>query len=65
MVMTDDPTALPTWVLTAVDDIIDDLTSRRGLRQEFDNIDLEIQDEIRMKWASIISNAAGSMNHEA
>ena len=38
----------------AVFNIIHDLTDRRGLRQEFDQIDGDIQDEIIMKWLEII-----------
>ena len=32
----------------------DDLTDRRGLRQEFEAIDPDTQDEIRDTWAEII-----------
>lgn len=35
-------------------DIIADLTDRRGLRQEWNNIDGWIQDEIIEKWLNII-----------
>lgn len=34
--------------------IIDDLADRRGLRQEWDNIDEEIQAEIRETWMTIV-----------
>ena len=34
--------------------IEDDLTDRRGLRQEFDAVDRDTQDEIRDTWAEII-----------
>lgn len=34
--------------------IEDDLTDRRGLRQEFEAIDCDTQDEIRDTWAQII-----------
>jgi hypothetical protein len=37
-----------------VEAIIRDLTDRKGLRQEWDMIDGEIQDEIRAAWADII-----------
>lgn len=38
--------------------IIDDLTNRKGLRHEFDNIDPDIQDEIKQEWASILAQHA-------
>lgn len=37
-----------------VDKIIDDFTDRRGLRQEWENIDEEIQQEIRDTWIKIV-----------
>ena len=40
--------------LGKVFDIITDLTDRRGLRQEWENIDGGIQDEIIEKWVGII-----------
>lgn len=36
-----------------VEAIIDDLTGRRGLRHEWDNIDDDIQEEIRKAWRTI------------
>ena len=42
--------------LAKVFDIITDLTNRRGLRQEWENIDGEIQDEIIKKWLTILNN---------
>lgn len=36
-----------------VDAIIDNLTDRKGLRHEWDNIDEEIQAEIRADWMLI------------
>jgi glycine/serine hydroxymethyltransferase len=41
--------------LAKVFDIITDLTDRRGLRQEWENIDGDIQDEIIEKWVEIIN----------
>jgi hypothetical protein len=38
----------------AVDAIINDLTDRRGLRQEWEQIDKDTQKEIRETWASLI-----------
>lgn len=40
--------------LAKVYDIITDLSDRRGLRQEWENIDGGIQDEIIEKWKNII-----------
>ena len=40
--------------LAKVYDIISDLSDRRGLRQEWEQIDSDIQDEIISKWLSII-----------
>lgn len=41
-----------------VDKIIKDMNGRRGLRQAWEDIDDEIQDEIRLKWIAIIDNEA-------
>jgi hypothetical protein len=41
----------------AVNAIISDLTGRRGLRHEWDNIDDDIQDEIRETWRNLIEQA--------
>lgn len=38
----------------AVDAIIDDLTDRHGLRQEWDNIDRKTRAEIRAAWIVLI-----------
>jgi hypothetical protein len=35
------------------DDVIDEITNRKGLRHEFDNIDPDTQDEIRQAFAEI------------
>jgi len=40
--------------IAKVYDIISDLSDRRGLRQEWENIDGDIQDEIIQKWLGII-----------
>ena len=37
-----------------VDGIIKDLTDRRGLRQEWDQLDDEIQQEINDTWVAIV-----------
>lgn len=36
------------------EEIVKDLSDRRGLRQEWDNIDYDIQEEIKDNWKSII-----------
>ena len=43
--------------IQAVDQIIDDLRGRRGLRHEWDQIDEEIRAEIRDRWIEIASDA--------
>lgn len=42
--------------LGKVFDIITDLTDRRGLRQEWESIDADIQDEIINNWKTIIES---------
>jgi hypothetical protein len=37
-----------------VEDILADLTNRRGLRQEWEQIDDDIQEEIINKWRTIV-----------
>ena len=39
----------------AVDKILSDLTDRRGLRQAWDDIDRDIQAEIKHTWALLIT----------
>ena len=40
----------------AIDKIIDtDLTDRRGLKQEWREIDAGVQEEIRQQWAKIVA----------
>lgn len=39
-----------------VDAVVKDLTDRRGLRQEWEQIDEEIQQEIREAWAGIVES---------
>lgn len=38
--------------------IIEDLTARKGLKHEWENIDEDIQDEIFETWADIIARDA-------
>jgi hypothetical protein len=45
------------WADKAVDKIIYDLSDRRGLRQEWDQIDDEIKCEIKAIWTKIIRRA--------
>ncbi len=37
-----------------VKEILADLTDRRGLRQEWENIDDDIQEEIKSEWIKIV-----------
>lgn len=37
-----------------VDAIVDDLTGRRGLRQEWEGIDEDIQQEIKAEWRELV-----------
>lgn len=43
-----------------VDAIIENLTDRKGLRQSWDEIDKDIQGEIRSEWMLIASHAIES-----
>lgn len=45
-----------TGTIAIVYDIIHDLSDRRGLRQQWEQIDGDIQDEIIDKWIKIIEN---------
>ncbi len=50
--------ALPSAEATkAVEKIVEDLTDRRGLRQGWENITGEIQEEIKAVWAQAIDDA--------
>jgi hypothetical protein len=42
-------------IVHAVDAIILDLSDRRGLKQEWDQIDDDIQQEIKETWAGLIN----------
>lgn len=44
-----------------VDKIIDDMTDRRGLRQEWDGFDDDIQREIREEWERIVDQVLTSV----
>lgn len=41
----------------AVSGIIEDLTDRRGLRQEWEQIDDDTQEEIKGRWRGIVADA--------
>jgi len=45
--------------LAIVFDIINDISNRRGIGNEFDEIDADIQDEIVEKWLKLIENHVG------
>lgn len=42
------------WIVRAVGRIVEDLSGRKGLRQEWEQIDEEIQAEIEESWRAII-----------
>ncbi len=42
-----------------VEEIVRDIESRRGLRQEWESIDEDIQDEIKDTWKKIIETNLG------
>lgn len=46
-------------VYKIVDGIIRDLTDRRGLRQEWEQIDDGVRDEIRERWIAIVLECLG------
>jgi hypothetical protein len=50
---------LPEKAIKAVERIIDDLTDRRGLREEWDEIDEDVQGEIMTVWVGIIVKECG------
>ena len=52
------PDATKPQAIVAV--IESDIRNRRGLRQEFEGIDAEIQDEIRDTWADLIEQELAS-----
>lgn len=45
----------------AVDKIIDDLSDRKGLRHEWEQIDEDIQEEIKDQWRLIVLNAMADL----
>ena len=47
----------PEAASTTVDAIIADIRDRKGLKQEWNAIDADIQDEIRTTWIAIINQA--------
>ncbi|MCK9568810.1 hypothetical protein M0R72_07715 [Candidatus Pacearchaeota archaeon] len=47
---------MPSKAQMIVDKILDDLTDRRGLRQEWEQVDRETQKEIRAEWRRIIES---------
>ena len=44
----------------AVKDIISDLSSRSAIGDEWDNLSVDIRNEIRLEWESIVSDAIRS-----
>lgn len=45
------------WIDAAVESIETDISDRRGLRQEWEQIDDEVKAEIRQSWARLIREA--------
>jgi hypothetical protein len=45
-----------------VDEILNDMTDRKGLRHEWDNIDEGIQEEIRTTWIGFVRAALRSLS---
>lgn len=45
-----------TFCEIVVDSIIEDLQGRRGLGEEWDSIDSDVQEEIRQKWIQLARN---------
>jgi hypothetical protein len=54
----------PTPAAIAVDLIVDDLTNRKGLRHEWDNIDEDIIVEIKTAWIGAVQSAYASRQGE-
>jgi hypothetical protein len=52
-------TDLPQKAIKAVERIVSDLGDRRGLRQEWDEIDEDVQGEIMLVWVGIIVEECG------
>ncbi len=46
---------------TIVDAIVNNLTDRKGLRHEWDNIDADVELEIRDEWAEIVDASIASL----
>lgn len=47
----------PRWIQNSVNIIVHDILDRRGIGNEMENIDEDVRDEIRLKWAEIIEAA--------
>jgi uncharacterized sporulation protein YeaH/YhbH (DUF444 family) len=48
-----------------VNDILRDLGDRRGLRHEWEQIDGDLQEEIAVKWESIVAKRVAALTAEA
>jgi hypothetical protein len=55
-------TGLPEKAIRAVELIVDDLTARRGLRQEWEEIDEDMQGKIMLQWVAIIVRECGDIS---
>ena len=57
---------IPTVIASiAVNKIIEDLTDRNGLQNEWESMDSDVQDEIRTTWERIVANAVDSVHSPA
>lgn len=55
----EDDLALNLYPHVVVEQIVDDLTGRKGLRHEWDQIDKATRNEIKICWANILIKASG------
>ena len=52
--MNDNTVINKTVAVVIVDELIEDLTDRRGLRQGWESVDSGVKEEIKKKWVEII-----------
>lgn len=52
--MNDNTVINKTVAVVIVDELIDDLTNRQGLRQGWESVDSGVKEEIKKKWVEII-----------
>ena len=56
---------MKTIIQSIVDDFVADFTDRRGLRQEWEQIDPDIQEEIKAEWCSIVKRHLTAVEGDA